>query len=185
MNFKNGQATYKVPPAMETTFPSGKVSTKMPLPGTVSLATAYKVTEKFTAAVDVSMVGWKVYDTLAYDFEKNTYAVADQKMPRNYENTISYRIGAEYKVSDKLSTRAGLKYLSTPVQEGFVTPEMPDASHFSYSAGFGYMVNDVLSADFSFTYEHIKRTDDNQQVQLNGTYTTSIFIPGISVNYRF
>jgi long-chain fatty acid transport protein len=185
LNFKDGQATYTVPPSMEADFPSGNVSTKMPLPGTLSLATAYKPSEKFTTAFEMTMVGWKSYDTLSYDFENNTYAVSDMKLARNYKNTFSYRVGAEYKLSDKVAARAGLKYLATPVKEGFVTPEVPDANHFSYSAGLGYKLNNKLSADLSFTYERIKRTDNNQQVQLNGSYVTQLLIPGLSLNYAF
>jgi long-chain fatty acid transport protein len=170
---------------MRDNFPSGPVSTTLNMPQVMTIATAFKPSAKVMLAFDATMVGWKSYDTLNYDFEKNTAYVSDTKLARHYRNTFSYRIGAEYAINSDFSGRIGLKYLSSPVQNGYVTPEVPDANHFSYSAGFGYKINSAFSADASFTYEHIKRSDTNAGIQLSGLYETNLFIPGLSLSYSF
>src|SRR4051812_26682992 len=185
MKVSNGNATFNVPSSMTANFPSGGFSTCLPLPKVISVGGSYAASKKLTVAAEITMVGWKTYDTLNYDFEKNTNEVTDRKMARDYKNTFSYRLGGEYGLSEKLQIRAGVKYLSTPVPNGKVTPEVPDASHLSYSAGVGFKINSRLSADASFTYEDIRRTDNNTDIQLSGSYHTRLYIPGISISYRF
>jgi long-chain fatty acid transport protein len=185
LKIDKGSATFNVPSTMESSFPSGPVSTTLKLPQVLTLGTAYKASSKLSFAFDATMVGWKSYDTLKYDFENNTSAVADMKLSRHYKNTYSYRIGAEYSITENLLGRLGLKYLNSPIQTGYVTPEVPDANHFSFSTGLGYKPNDHFSFDASFTFEHIKRTDANKAVQLYGTYETYLLMPGISISYCF
>ena len=185
MNVNKGKATFTVPVSLSSSFPSGNFSTSVALPKVISLGAGYSPTRKLKLAFDVSMVGWKSYDTLAFDFETNTSELADIKSPRNYRNTYSYRIGAEYALNAKLDARAGIKYLMTPVKSGYVTPEVPDASHANLSMGLGYKINSKLSADVSFTFQSMKRSDTNIENQLSGTYKTYIFIPGISLTQNF
>ncbi len=185
MKVDDGDATFKVPQSMESAFPSGKFSASLPLPKTISLGFAYNASKKLLLAFDATMVGWKSFDTLAFDYAKNTDYLADTKSARNYENTFSYRLGAEYTINEKLAARGGIKYLMTPVQDGYVTPEVPDASHINYSLGLGYKLNSRLAVDMSFTIQTMKRTDTNTETQMSGTYKTNIYMPGISLNYNF
>jgi long-chain fatty acid transport protein len=180
-----GRAIFNVGATMASNFPSGPVSTTLNLPNVLSLGTAYKASTKLTIAFEATRVGWKTYDTLNYDFQNNTAYVIDMKMSRRYQNTYSYRVGTQYAPREGVNVRAGLKYLSTPVQNGHVTPEVPDADHLSYSTGFGLRFNKHITADASLTYEYIMRTDSNAEIQLNGKYQTHLFIPGISVSYSF
>jgi long-chain fatty acid transport protein len=185
LKINKGNATFNVPAAMAENFPSGPFSTTLNMPKVITAGAAFKPSKNLLLAFDLSTVGWKCYDTLRYDFEKNTAYVSDAKLSRNYRNTYSYRLGGQYQINENLVSRLGIKYLSSPVKSGYVTPEVPDANHFSYSTGLGYRLNKSLTADVSFTFEHIKRTDCNSEIQLNGTYQTYLFIPGLSLSYNF
>ena len=185
MKVSDGDATFKVPQSMESAFPSGKFSSSLPLPKTITLGMAYNANKKLLLAFDATMVGWKSFDTLAFDYAQNTPYLDDTKSARNYKNTFSYRLGAQYLVNEKLAARAGIKYLMTPVQDGYVTPEVPDASHFNYSFGLGYKMSSHLTVDASFTIQTMKRTDTNKETQMSGTYKTNIYMPGVSLNYNF
>lgn len=185
MEMKKGTATFTVPASLASEFPSGDFSSNLSLPNVITLGAAYNATKKLMLAAEVSMIGWKCYDTLAFDYAKNTDALTDTKSARDYKNTEAYRLGAQYQVNNKLDVRAGIKYLVTPIKDGYVTPEIPDASHISYSAGLGYRFCSRFSADASFTFENMKRTDTNNESQLSGTYKTYLFIPGLSLNYNF
>jgi len=185
MKVNDGEATFDVPASMQSAFPSGKFSSSLPLPKVMSLGFGYTASKKLQLALDITMVGWKSFDTLAFDYAQNTPYLADTKSAREYENTVSYRLGAQYTISEKLVARGGIKYLSTPVQDGYVTPEVPDASHFNYSFGLGYKLNSRLTADMSFTFQSMKRSDTNLETQMSGSYKTNIYMPGISLNYNF
>jgi long-chain fatty acid transport protein len=184
MKLKKGTATFTVPASLAASFPSGNFSSVVSLPKVITLGAAYTV-KKLTLAFDASLVGWNSYDTLAFDYEKNTPELEDTKSARNYKNTSSYRLGAQYELTGKLDVRAGIKYLISPVKNGFVTPEVPDATHVNYSFGMGYKFSPRFTVDASFTFQSMKRTDTNLENQLSGTYQTYIYMPGVSFNYNF
>jgi long-chain fatty acid transport protein len=185
MDLKDGQANFSVPASLAASFPNGKFSSTLPLPRIMNFGAAYQASKKLAFAFDASMVGWSSYDTLKFDYEKNTDELEDTKSPRNYKDAYAFRLGAEYMLNNKFDLRGGIKYLGTPIKDGYVSPDVPDAININYSIGLGYKVNSKLGLDASFTYQSMNREDVNLETQLNGTYKTNIFMPGLSINYNF
>ncbi len=185
MKTEKGTATFTVPASLSSSFPSGNFSTSLPLPKIITLGIGYTPCKRFSLAFDASMIGWNTFDTLTFDYEKNTNELQDTKSARNYENAYAYRLGGQYHVSRKVDARVGIKYLVSPVKNGYVGPDVPDATHFNYSAGLGYQLSHHITADASFTFQHMKRMDTNKETQMSGTYKTNIYMPGISINYNF
>lgn len=185
MKVDNGEATFTVPSALAGNFPSGKFSSQLPLPQVLTLGSAYKINEKLDLALDVNFVGWKAYDTLAFDYEKNTPSLVDTKSARNYRNTFALRLGGQYKITDHLITRLGVSYGITPVKDGYVTPETPDANRISYTVGLGYQLGEHFMIDASFLFTALDRTDTNLETNLSGQFRTNVCAPGISFSYKF
>lgn len=186
MKVKNGNAEFNVPGSLSSSFPSGPFSSSLPLPQVLSIGFGITPIEKLLITADVNFIGWSAYKELAFDYEKNTSSLQDTKSARNYKNTFAFRLGGQYNVKENLRVRAGIAYQLTPVQDGYVTPEVPDANKISYTAGIGYKFADKLTVDASFTFENFaKRTDTNKENNFPGTYKTYIAIPGISLTYNF
>jgi long-chain fatty acid transport protein len=185
MKVNNGTATFTVPPSLASNFPSGPFSSSLPLPSVLTLGFSDSLSSKLVLALDINYVGWKSYDTLRFDYKNNTSALQDTKLPRDYKNTFAFRLGAQYKVTDKLTARAGINLELTPIPSGYVTPELPDASRLNYAIGIGYKLSSHFVIDLSYTYENFKRTDNNQALQLNGTYKTYLSAPGLALTYKF
>lgn len=185
MKVDNGEATFTVPSALAGNFPSGKFSSQLPLPQVLTLGSAYKINEKLDLALDVNFVGWKAYDTLAFDYEKNTASLVDTKSARNYRNTFALRLGGQYKITEHLITRLGVSYGITPVKDGYVTPETPDANRISYTVGLGYQLGEHFMIDASFLFTALDRTDTNLETNLSGQFRTNVCAPGISFSYKF
>ena len=185
MDVKNGKANFTTPASLSMNFPSGGFTSTIPLPSIMSLGVGVKATKKLTFAFDASMIGWNSFDTVVADFENKTSVLTNVKLARNYKNGYALRLGGQYSVNSKLDVRAGIKHLISPVEDGYVTPDVPDQTHFNYSAGLSYKFSKVFSADASFTYQQMKRTDRNLQSNLSGTYKTNIFMPGLTLNYNF
>jgi long-chain fatty acid transport protein len=185
MNVTDGQATFNVPASVSANFPNGKFTSKLPLPNVTTLGIAYKVNQKLDFVLDVNYVGWKAYDTLSFDYENNTASLIDTKSARKYKNTFAFRGGAQYKINNHFAARLGLAYGITPVQNGYVTPETPDANRVNYTAGISYELGKHLKIDASFLFTHLKRTDTNLETNLSGTYKTNVVAPGISIGYKF
>ena len=185
MAVAKGTATFTVPSSLATNFPSGTFSSALPLPQVATLGLAYKLNDKLAFALDVNYVGWKAYDTLAFDYAQNTASLVDTKSARNYKNTVAFRLGANYALSQKFDARLGLAYGLTPVQNGYVTPETPDANRINYTAGLGYKIGDHFQLDASVFFTHLKRTDTNLETNLSGTFTTNVLAPGLAIIYKF
>lgn len=185
MSVSNGQATFTVPSSLEANFPNGSFSSSLPLPQVVTLGLSYKPSDKLSFALDINYVGWKAYDTLAFDYETNTSSLIDTKSVRSYENIFAFRGGANYEFTEKIAARIGMAYGISPVQNGYVTPETPDANRINYTAGISYKAGKHFAVDASIFFTHVKRTDTNIETNLSGTYTTNVVAPGLAVIYRF
>lgn len=185
MLVKDGEATFTTPNSVSENFPNGKFTSKLPLPQVLTLGVNYKMNTKLNIALDINYVGWKAYDTLSFDYKVNTASLLDTKSARMYKNTFAFRGGAQYQINEKITTRLGLAYGITPVQNGYVTPETPDANRINYTAGLSYNMHKHFSIDASFLFTHLKRTDTNKETQLSGTYKTNVIAPGISLSYIF
>ncbi|MEX1003584.1 MAG: outer membrane protein transport protein [Crocinitomicaceae bacterium] len=183
MNITSGTATFTVPASVDEKFPSGSFTSSLPLPQVLTFGLGVQANEKLALALDANYVGWNAYDTLAFDYENNTESLEDTKSARNYENTIAVRMGGQYKFTPKISARLGLAFAITPVQDGYVTPETPDANRINYTAGFGYKLNDKFQFDLSLLFTQVKRTDTNLETGLSGTFKTRVLAPGFSLSY--
>lgn len=181
---KDGDATFVVPDALMSSFPT-KFTAELPLPATSSIGFGFYPSDKTTIALDVNWVHWSKYKELAFDYDNNS-RIPDTKSPRNYHDAAALRLGIQNQTTARLALRAGVGYAFTPVGKGYVTPEVPDADRLLLSAGLGYKASDRFSIDLSFLYENVKaRSETNIETGLNGEFKTVAYIPGISFSYRW
>ena len=185
MAIDNGTATFTVPTSLDANFPDGKFSSSLPLPQILTLGAAYSINEKMSLAFDVNSVGWSAYDTLGFDYELNTESLVDTKSARMYKNAVAFRLGGQYKIKEQFTARLGLAYGITPVQNGYVTPETPDANRLIYTAGISVKWGSHFNIDASFLYTHLERIDTNLETNLSGKFTTNVIAPGLSISYLF
>ncbi|MDF2454267.1 MAG: fadL [Cytophagaceae bacterium] len=186
MKVNKGNAEFNVPSSLSSNFPNGGFSSSLPLPRVITLGVGFRATDKLLLAADVNFIGWSAYKELAFDYENNTSTLQDTKSERNYKDTYAFRLGGQYSIKENFHVRAGVAYQLTPVQDGYVTPELPDANKMNYSVGVGYTFAEKLTVDASFTFEDFdKRTDTNKETNFSGSYKTYIAIPGISLSYNF
>ena len=181
-----GLAEFTVPAALEEYFPSTTFSTSITLPSVVSLGWGYQWNEKTLLGLDVNFVMWSAYDTLSFDFHTNTEKLEDIHSPREYNDSYIVRLGGQHILNEKLVLRAGAYYDITPVQDGYITPETPDANKFGLTLGASYSVAKNFNVDVSFLYvEGAKRTDINLETEFGGTWKARAYIPGIALQYNF
>lgn len=183
----DGDAIFTVPASVQASFPIGNTfSAELPLPSTTTLGLSFPVNEQIDIAVDASFVNWKVYKELAFDYMENTSILQDTRSARNYGNGGSIKVGIQHQATDRLIIRAGTAYVLTPVKEGYVTPEAPDANRFMLSAGFGYALSPRWELNASFLFEDIEsRMQTNKETGLSGTFKTYVYAPGISIGYKW
>ncbi|MFI5163271.1 MAG: OmpP1/FadL family transporter [Sphingobacteriales bacterium] len=183
----NGDAIFTVPASLASSFPQPNTfNATIPLPATNAIGFGFYPNKQWTIAFDANLYGWSVYKQLAFDYKNNTPELQDTNEPRNYKNAVALRAGAQYKCHDKLAIRFGGGYATTAVNDGYVTPEAPDANRIYLTGGLGYTLAKHLDVDVSFEYEHLMaRTQTNTYSGLSGTFETNVYIPGISLAYHW
>lgn len=184
MTMDEGEATFRAPASLSGQLINTAFQSEMPMPGSLTLGTGWQVTDKLLIAADLQYVLWAQYEELAFDFEAAT--VPDSKSVRNFNNTFVYRLGAEYNASEWLTARVGFTYDSTPISDGYLTPETPGANKINLTAGATFRLSERLTADVSFLYiEALERQGGDDATQFYGKYKSAAFIPGFGLNYSF
>jgi long-chain fatty acid transport protein len=199
MKVEDGEASFQVPSSTSSILglfpPNGKTSftATLPLPATLSAGLAWQAEKKLLLSMDFNRVYWSAYQELRFDYAASVNGASSTASPRKYKDASVVRFGAEYQVTEKMALRAGYYFDQTPVQDGYMTPETPDADRNGFSAGIGYCISDHFQIDASFLYVEGKTREqspasipaDAQDSFLPGTYKIRVFIPGIALSYQF
>ncbi|MDE5419332.1 OmpP1/FadL family transporter [Labilibaculum sp. DW002] len=187
LDYSEGDADFTVsdalPAQIQGVFPDGGVAATLPLPASLNVGLAYQIDEKWLVSADVNFVEWSVYKKL--EFISKDAAALNSLNKREWDNSITYRIGAQYSANEKLDLRAGFYYDETPTNDKYYAPETPGANKIGISAGCSYMLTDKLSVDASLLYikgEKINGVDGNTGYA--GEYQNTGFLPGIGVTYN-
>lgn len=190
MDAEDGNADFQnVPPSLgfdDTTFDA-----ELPLPAELTFGFSYKINEKWLAAFDFNRTMWSAYDSLDVMFNN---AAGTSVNARNYENASTYRFGVQYDHSTKFTFRGGFYIDESPIQDGYFAPETPRGDSLGFTGGLTYNVNDNLGIDLSFLYLHFDEETNSydyfvesngETSSFGGTYSNSVFAPGIGVSYNF
>jgi long-chain fatty acid transport protein len=187
MNANNGMASFtNIPSLASASFPNTKFSTALPLPGEVDLGVSYKLSKRLLVAADYNYTLWHTYDSLGFDYEINTTKLSDAKEARLYKNAGTLHGGAQYQINKKVFARVGAFYDWSPVKDGYVSPELPDANKLGATCGLSIQLSKYITLDASLLYENVTaRKQQNVITNLNGTFQTKVIAPGIGITYNF
>jgi long-chain fatty acid transport protein len=193
LDIKDGDVTLSnIHPGVLPAF-AGLTSTKgnatISLPATFALGAAYTM-GKLTVEADADWTFWHSYRSLPIDFQDNRIGVLpDANAPKNWNDVVALRLGAEFRVTDPLALRAGFAYDPSPVPAETMGPELPDAHRFNYMVGAGYkLANWTIDGAFMYV-DKFDRTVNNQNnatlTGFNGTWTGDAWLVGLDVGYNF
>jgi long-chain fatty acid transport protein len=184
VNVKNGSADFTVPSSLAEYFPENTFSTSIKLPQVISAGLGYRM-NKWLFTADVNVIGWHTYDTLRIDFATNTDKLADVHDARCYKDAFITRVGTQYKLNEKIDVRAGMYYDVSPVKDGYLTPETPDADRLGITCGASMRFGEMFSVDLALLYiEGMKRSDTNLATGFSGTYKSRVIAPSIGLECK-
>lgn len=186
VSVEGGTASFAVPSSLEEYFPATTFSANITMPAVLSFGVGFCPNEKLKFAFDVNTIGWSSYDTLSFHFADTTAKLQDVNSPRMYKDALIFRVGTQYRLKENLFVRAGTYYDISPVQDGYLTPETPDADRIGLSMGVSWKVAKRFNLDLSLLYiEGMKRTDKNIETQFEGIYKTKAVVPGFAIEFLF
>jgi long-chain fatty acid transport protein len=188
MSVKGADATFVVPQSLSANFPNNKVDVMLPLPANLDLGVSYEFGKRkqWMIGINLCEVFWSTYDSLVFDFETKTPAINRTATPALYMDQLIERIGAQYKINDMITVRAGGYYDPSPVSSGYLNPQTPSLTEIGLTCGLSVYPFKGFSIDASFLYlMGQKRTGTYTPDNFAGTYRTGFSIPGIGLSYNF
>lgn len=183
MKIDRGTAEFNVPESLADEFKDSHFNTRFTLPQVINAGIGYYPTENLLLAFDLNFIGWSSFDTL--DFELEPEIKDFQQYPtRSYVNSFSFRMGLEYTLSEWLWLRGGVYYDVSPIKQGFVHPELPDANSIGLSLGTSIKVLSKLTAELTYVFDFTgERSAIYQPALFGGTYETTSSTFGIGIKY--
>jgi long-chain fatty acid transport protein len=185
-----------VPASAASNFTATKFEATLPLPDVYSFGIGVRPTDKLLLAFDANLVGWSRYQSLDFKYSGGVLGgstATSSSSKRQYQDALAFRVGAQYKVTDNFTVRAGTFYDFSAVRDGFVTPETPDADRIGATAGLSYEFAQRFGIDASFLFEDFMKRSQTQDDLISngttdrvaGTYKTNIFVPGVQLYVKF
>lgn len=180
---------------------STNFSSAMPCPYVLTAGIAYQPVERLTLAFDAQLTGWKTYKIL--DFSFDNLPDYDQHLVKNYKNAMTYHLGAQYALTQRLDLRAGLMIDTSPCNKKHYNPETPGATKIEPSVGFSFRPIKGLSVDIAFMYvsgQKVKNAEGQYEdfiakkfpmlnMPVEGSFTADYkvkaVIPAIGISYSF
>ena len=175
-------------------YDQGSFRAELPLPSNTTLGVSYRPTDRWELALDIQYIGWNAYDSLNVHFNEAELGIAPIKAEKNYKNSMTYRIGASYKATDRLVVRSGIYYDQSPIRKELYNPETPGMNKLGLSAGLTFEPYKGLQFDMAFLYiqgfsQHAKYPYKNvvtgDPEMFEGRYKSTAFSPSIGISYRF
>lgn len=170
-------------------FPNQPVKTEITLPDTLFVGIGGKVTDKFDTEVDLQFTNWTDYDELPFMFSKQTAAIKDTTVPKDWGNGWVIRWGNEYHYSESSDLRAGFYYDMNPVPDATLDPTLPDSDRLSFQAGYGWH-NEHITFDIAYMYLYFLKRDIHTTpaygvIPSTGSYESHANLFSLSLGYKF
>lgn len=124
----------------------------MPCAAVYNFGVSFKPTDRWLLAADLQLTGWKAYKELTVDFLSEKLEPYDQHLTKKYRNSMTYHLGAQYSVTDRLDLRAGMMIDTTPVNKKHYNPETPGMTKIEPSIGLSFSPVKNFSIDASLLY---------------------------------
>ncbi len=186
INLNNGSADFNnIPNAVSNMFPASTTfNSSVTLPAVFCVGVSKEfLNKKLIVTFDFWRTFWSTYDTLKFTFADT--ATPNVVSPRLYKDVNYFALGVSYLVNDKITARAGILYDFSPIQDGYMSPELPDANTFGWSVGASYKVSPAFSIDLSFLNYNVTMTRSITQYGFTGTYHKIISVLDFGLNFSF
>ncbi|CAG5082362.1 OmpP1/FadL family transporter [Parvicella tangerina] len=189
VNLPEGKAEfYNIPSSLRYQFPeSTTFSGGLTLPdvATGGLRFTYHLNDELdiTALYDYSYTGWKSYDTLAFDFANPD--TPDSETIKAWKSTGVHRVGLDVTFKERFSFRVGFYADKTPIPDGRVSPELPDADQANFTFGLGVQLTENIGFDVNFLRQNIEMEGSLDDAGFTAKYHRIVDVVGFAVNASF
>jgi long-chain fatty acid transport protein len=136
-------------------------SAALDLPDVYGVGISQRVTPDLTLLGEVDYYTWSNFKSIAVLLATPVAGTSSLVTPQNYQDTWGISVGAEYRLTDQLKLRGGVKYDETPTVDAFRDTRVPDGDRIWLAAGVHYDLTEQLSLDFSYAHLFVSDTPLN------------------------
>jgi long-chain fatty acid transport protein len=129
------------------------LTTTLTLPSTLTVGLAARPFDGLKLLADYQRTNWSVFDSAGINFQGGG---PSSQLILDYQNTNTYRFGADWSATDALSLRGGFIFNTAAEKSASVSPLLPEGERNYLTAGLGYKVG-PLALDLG--YQHIHQGD--------------------------
>jgi len=165
------------------------VNADVKLPDTFSIGVSHQLDPKTRLLADWTWTGWGTLKQVNIVSRANGATL--QTLNLQFDDSWRLGAGVEYQVNQPWLLRAGIVYDTTPVQDEFRTPRLPDENRFWLALGARYQADPTWWLDFGYTYIWIDNASSNlpattqNPTTLVGEYKAHVQILGAQVSFKF
>jgi long-chain fatty acid transport protein len=163
------------------------------MPGIFEVGLTNQALSNLTLSFDLQWVGWSSFRSLSLDFENDPGGILDSSVPKNWNDVINFRLGAEYELSEALALRMGYVWDPTPVPPETLDTLLPDSNRHDVSIGLGYKSGSI-SVDLAYMAIILPARNVSNTLPVDsvgttytqvGKYESLAHIGGLSLSYHF
>lgn len=161
------------------------------LPAQLMLSVVHDANRRLQLLADATWTGWSSLEEIRIVFDNP--AQPDSPTPLNWENVWRLSAGANYRLNDAWTLRAGVAFDEEPIpSSSFRSPRIPGSDRTWLSVGAGYRFSKHASVDVGFTHVMLDETPVSNDVldqtgapTTRGLYDSSVNILGAQLSLRF
>lgn len=160
------------------------MSLTLDFPANAYLGVAHQLTPTWRIEADLGYATWSKLKELLVDFRDPT--TPDLVAPQNWDDTYTYRLGANHQVTSRWDLRFGMYYDENPQPVESVGPLLPDSDRWGPSFGVGFK-SKHWHVDVTELYVVFKDRDTKgrNQDNFNGVYKTTANLLSFNLGYTF
>jgi len=161
---------------------STPASVEMNFPNIANLGYAYRPDKRWKIEADLEWIQWSSLENLTIKLAPPL--PARQEIVKDWKDTMSPRLGIEFRPDANWKLWAGYVYLPTSIPDRTFDPSLPDANAHIFCLGAGWEKKNfalALSQEFSFP-EDRKIAEGGP---FDGTYKSFNLLTTLNIQYNF
>lgn len=157
-------------------------------PESLTIGASHNLTDDLQILSDITLTRWSRLKSLKVTANNS---LLDSTSKYNWNNSVLYSVGSNYKIGDKDIFRFGLAYEKDAVNDRNREPTVPNGDKYWITAGLNHKFENNLEVDFTYAYQKYKANKininemGNNQGTLVGKYQLRADVISLAIKKQF